>query len=427
MKEGHTPDHGEVEERKESDITLSQLTKGTTGAIRDHLGSISDGGLPEDHWHSDTKDMSLYETIQLEKAERKLANNAITKLSNMGIRDIEELSHRPDLIHALPEHLSQLERVVIFNLVLKSIHPGTIHRHYNGSTVESRTLPKETAEDHTYRLIVNSLRNFANDVPSNADAERIQVKEYAEEILERLQKETSEPKSTLEIEDNLQNKKEEANISNPEQIPFDKMKDILGLNGNEQFEEFRDWVRQLDMVDATNPSLDLDPLHTRRRSRQKNEIISTFLPERLEFIKELGEACLENGSVISVDVFRSSLDQQPGVVPYIALNVKLRGNKGEIFDSVILERPERVQLRNLVTHQVSEKTDDATYIFVSEIPGIWRDAFYKGAEKKAVRYEGAARRYHTVNHVQNVLKSLDKMVNDIKDGSLPFPHTNPYK
>ncbi len=404
------------------DIPLGDLAREPASAMSTHLDRLSQGTLPEDYTETSTADTKLFEAAHGEVPG--LVEETLLKLKSNGVQSIETLAQSPDLIHKLPEFLTQQERIVVYDLVLSAIHKDEVHRQYIGESIAQRTYPEVSNEEHVYRLAVNTLRNFAYDVPADAGPERLQVRDDALEILQRLQDEATKSVQQPELSAYQQTDYEDPRRA--ERIPFDQMKEILNLTGEEQFIAFRDWVDQLRHIGEDAPPLNIHTGAKRTKSDRQSKLFYRFLPERLEFVKDLGEACLENGSVISVEVFCSSLDNSLSPVPYIGLNIKLRGNKGEVYDAVVLERPERVEKRNLETGQVSVGTDDATYLFVTEVPDIWQLVFYQNAQKQAARHEGAARRYHTSQHAENVLASLDDMMDGIRSGTLPFPHTNPY-
>ncbi len=413
-------------EDEETSLQLSQVPK-----LGDAVSDLDRKGYIKDELPENLRGTPLYEAIKAddylkrpedinvnESEAAQIASRVRDVLDRHNI-DLSEAVHDPKFVHSLP-HLgfSQLERVYVLGIVATRLDRqltsmGSVPHH-----------SQESIDDRVFRLSINGLRDLVHRPKSGEllTPERLKVSRYAQQkLLELLD---------LNTQDSGQqnNNYQESRESKRPPITIDE---VLSLSGEEQKRAFFEWVGGLPEAGEDHLPVSTPKGPKRLSSERINEVEFVLDEDRLRFIKEVTDACEDNGSVVSTELFRSSLDSDSSPIPYLALLIKLRTHTGKIIETVILERPERLNLANTQNGEITHKSDDATYLFASDIPDIWQSVFYANAKKNAARSQFALRRYHGEKHAANVFKTLDEMIDGIlnknsKSKYSDFPYRNPY-
>ncbi len=414
-------------EDEETNLHLSQVPK-----LGDTVKNLDKRGYLEDDLPENLQGTPLYEAIKAdeylkspedinvnESEAAQIASRVRDVLDRHNI-DLSEAVHDPKFVHSLPHlGLSQLERVYVLGIVAARLDKQLT------STESVPHHSQESSDDHVFRLSINGLRDLVHRPKSGEllTPERLKVSRYAQQkLLELLD---------LNTQDNGQQQHNNYQENRESKRPPITIDEVLNLSGEEQKRAFFEWVDGLPEAGEDHLPVST-PKGSRRSSGERiNEVEFVLDQDRLRFIKEVTDACNDNGSVVSTELYRSSLDSDSSPIPYLALLIKLRTHAGKIIETVILERPERLNLANTQNGEITHKSDDATYLFASDIPDIWQSVFYANAKKNAARSQFALRRYHGEKHAANVFKTLDEMIDGILNKNnnskyTNFPYRNPY-
>ncbi len=386
----------------------------------------------------------IYESVKTEYALRpeevgvnetetaQIASHVKAVLDEHNI-DFGRVVHDPKFIHSLP-HLgfNQLERVYILGVVAQSLEHNlsdyTSRPNYklgygSDSQIESRARENsgpysverlsniahhsyEQADDHVFRLCINGLKDLMH-LPKSKEMlspEREKVARFAKLQLEKLL-----GVQTEEVNANARGAENE-----PEPPPLD-INEILKLSGEQQRRAFFDWIDSLPYGGKDIPPIESLAARQQSRGERVSSIEYNIAPDRLRFLQEIIDACAENSNVVSTEIYRTTLDDGPSPIPYLALIIRLRRpGSDRIVETAILERPEELQVKNGLSGEITHAEDDATYLFASDEEDLWRYVFYHNVTKQIARDQYAMRKNHGPKHAENVFKELDDMLAGIQ-------------